>query len=138
MLISAVQQSDSVIHTGTFFFKILFHYGLLQDIEYSSLCCTAGLCCLSILNIIVCICESETPSPSLLHPSPRLATTSVFSLSVSLFLFWRIGSFVSYFRFPMKVRTIWYWSLSDSLSPIISRSVHVDASGIMSFFFTAK
>ena len=35
---------------------ILFHYGLSQDIEYSSLCCTVGPCCLSILCIIVCIC----------------------------------------------------------------------------------
>ena len=28
---------------------ILFHYGLSQDIEYSSLCYTIGPCCLSIL-----------------------------------------------------------------------------------------
>ena len=26
-------------------FQILFHYGLLQDIEYSSLCYTVGHCC---------------------------------------------------------------------------------------------
>ena len=30
-------------------FKILFHYRLLQDIEYSSLCYTVGPCWLSIL-----------------------------------------------------------------------------------------
>ena len=30
-------------------FHILFNYGLLQDIEYSSLCYTVGPCCLSIL-----------------------------------------------------------------------------------------
>ena len=29
--ISAVQQSDSVIHIETFFFYILFHYGLSQQ-----------------------------------------------------------------------------------------------------------
>ena len=35
---SAVQQSDSVRHRETsFFLNILFHYGLSQDIEYSSL-----------------------------------------------------------------------------------------------------
>ena len=34
---------------------ILFHYGLSQDIEYSSLCYTVGPCCLSILYIKVCI-----------------------------------------------------------------------------------
>ena len=40
VLISAVQQSDSVIY-------IVFHYGLSQNIEYSSLCYAVGLCCLS-------------------------------------------------------------------------------------------
>ena len=35
---------------------ILFHYGLSQDIEYSFLCCTIGLCCLSILYIKAFIC----------------------------------------------------------------------------------
>ena len=46
MWISAVQQSDSVIHTYILF-HILFHYDLLQDTEYSSLCYTVGPCCLS-------------------------------------------------------------------------------------------
>ena len=47
VLITAVQQSDSVIHVYLFFFHILFLYGLSQDIEYSSLCCTGGPRCLS-------------------------------------------------------------------------------------------
>ena len=34
-------------------FYITFHQGLSQEIGYSSLCCTVGPCCLSILNIIV-------------------------------------------------------------------------------------
>ena len=38
------------------FFQILFHYRLLQNIDYSSLCYTVYLCCLSILYIIVCTC----------------------------------------------------------------------------------
>ena len=51
VLISAVQQSDSVIHTYIciyvhiyiyILFYILFHYGLSQDTEYSSLCYTVG------------------------------------------------------------------------------------------------
>ena len=37
-------------------FCIFFHYCLLEDIEYSSLCQTVGPCCLSILYIIACIC----------------------------------------------------------------------------------
>ena len=55
VLISAAQQSDSVIHVIYILFHILFHYGISQDIEYSSLCYTVGPCCLSILYIIVCI-----------------------------------------------------------------------------------
>ena len=66
-------------------FHILFYYGLSQEIEYSSLCSKVGLCCLSILNVIVCICQPQIPSP----PSSPLTITSLFSLSVSLFLFCR-------------------------------------------------
>ena len=43
-------------------FQILFHYRLLQDIEYRSLCYIVGPCCLSILYIQVCICWSQTPN----------------------------------------------------------------------------
>ena len=50
VFVSGVQQSDSII-----FLKIIFHYRLLQDIEYSSLCCTVNPCCLSILCVVVCI-----------------------------------------------------------------------------------
>ena len=38
------------------YFQILFHYRLLQDIEYSSLCYRVGPSCLSILHRVVCIC----------------------------------------------------------------------------------
>ena len=52
VLINAVQQSDSDIYLQIctyILFHFLFHYDLSQDIEYSSLCYTAGPCCLSIL-----------------------------------------------------------------------------------------
>ena len=58
------------------FFHILFHYGLLQDIEYSSLCQTVEtcylsilyiVCYLSILYIVVCICHRRQ-----WHPTPVL------------------------------------------------------------------
>ena len=42
VLISTVQQSDSVINIYILF-HILFDYGLTQDIKYSSLCYTVGL-----------------------------------------------------------------------------------------------
>ena len=48
-------------------FHILFHYGLSQDIEHSSLCYTTGLC-LSILYIIICTVNPQIPSLS----SPKL------------------------------------------------------------------
>ena len=41
VLVSDAQQSDSVTRIYVYiyiFFSILFHYSLLQDIEYSSLC----------------------------------------------------------------------------------------------------
>ena len=38
-----------------YFFQILFHYRLLQNIECSSLCSTVGPCWLSILCITVCL-----------------------------------------------------------------------------------
>ena len=42
-------------HTHTDTLHTLFHYGLLQDIEYSSLRYTLGPCGLPTLYIIVCI-----------------------------------------------------------------------------------
>ena len=49
-----LQQSDSVIHiyVHILFFNILFHYGLLQDVEDNSLCYTVGTC-LSIRYILI-------------------------------------------------------------------------------------
>ena len=48
VLISAVQQSDLVIHIC-----ILFHYGLSWDTDYSFLCYIVGPCCPSILYVVV-------------------------------------------------------------------------------------
>ena len=64
--IECFEQSDSVIymhmcvHTHIniyiyILFHILFHYRLLQYIEYSSLCYTAGPCCISILCLMVVV-----------------------------------------------------------------------------------
>ena len=49
VLVSSAQQSDSAMHMYIYIlFQILFYYGLLQDVDYSSLCRSAGTCCLSI------------------------------------------------------------------------------------------
>ena len=47
-LSSAAQQCDSVIHIKIYF-SYSFSCGLSLNIEYSSLCSTAGLCCFSFL-----------------------------------------------------------------------------------------
>ena len=53
MLVSGVQQSDSVLYLYIYF--IFFCYGLLEDIEYSYLCYTVEACYLPILYIAVFI-----------------------------------------------------------------------------------
>ena len=58
MLVSGVQQIDSVVHTHIFIlFHIRFPFRLLQNIEQSSLCCTVDPGWLFILNTVVCIWE---------------------------------------------------------------------------------
>ena len=67
VLISGIQQSNSVIYV-CILFHIHFHYGLLQDNEYSFLCYTVSYC-LSILYILIvlCLCLSQTPNLSFPH-----------------------------------------------------------------------
>ena len=65
VLVSGVQQSDSVIHIHvSILFQVLFPLRLLQNIELSSLCYTVGPCWLSILGIAVCTCQYQTPNHS--------------------------------------------------------------------------
>ena len=89
VLISAVQQKDSVIHIYVFFF--IFCSIMVYPRRSNIVPCAIQQepCCLSVLNAIVCIYQPQTPSPSLSLPPSPLATTSLFSMSVSLFLFCR-------------------------------------------------
>ena len=58
VLVSYIQQSDSVIHIHvSILFLILFPFRLLQNIEQSSLCGTVSLYWLPILNIVSCTCH---------------------------------------------------------------------------------
>ena len=60
MLVSGVQQSDSVIHIHvSILFQILFPFRLLHNIEQHSLYYIVGLCWLSILNTEVYTCLSR-------------------------------------------------------------------------------
>ena len=120
MLISSVHQSDTVIPMYILF-HILFHYGLSQDIESGSLGCRVGLCCWSILyNSLPLL--TQTPIST---PSPLLATTSLFSLSVCLFLFHR------YVDLYYILDSIWHlchmafvFLFLTDFTMIISRSIH--------------
>ena len=54
MLVSGIQQSDSIIHIHVpIFFQILFPFRLLDNIEQSSLRYTVGPCWVSFLNKVV-------------------------------------------------------------------------------------
>ena len=54
--ISAVQQSDPVIHIHIYSPSyIIFHHGPSQETGHSSLCYTVGPHCSSTLSVIVCI-----------------------------------------------------------------------------------
>ena len=62
MIVSGVWQSDSDIRLhASILFQILFPFRLVQNIEQSSLFYTVGPCWLSILNIAVCTCQSQSP-----------------------------------------------------------------------------
>ena len=87
VLVSGVQQSDSVIHIHvSILFQILFPFRLLQSIEQSSLCYTVDPCRLSILNIVVCICQSQTSNLSLPAKNNGSFQTHTHSLHLSLYL----------------------------------------------------
>ena len=70
VLVSGVEPSDSVTHVHvSVLLQILFPFRLLQNIEQRPLCYTVGPCWLSILNIAMYTCQSQTLNLSL---SPTL------------------------------------------------------------------
>ena len=73
-------------YTCVYFFNTLFHYGLSQDIEYSSLCYTIGPYCLSTLYAPVCNKKIPNSQSNPLPPTAALANTSLFSMSLILFI----------------------------------------------------
>ena len=119
VLISAVQNdSDIYIYTHTltyihtvFLKNILFHYGLSQDTEYSSLCYIQQDLVVYSLHVLLHL-HLLTPTP--LHPFPKplpLTTTSLFSMSVS---FCFVGRFIYVIFCILHISDIiWYLSLSD-------------------------
>ena len=87
MIVSSAQQRDPAIHTHVCNLpQIPLPSRLPHDIEPSSLCYTVGPCWLSILNVVVHIGRSQTPTLSLPLTFPAVTINS-FLKSVSLFLF---------------------------------------------------
>ena len=126
-----------------FFFNILFHYGLSQEIGYSSMHYTAGPCCLPTLSVvlIVCIYQSQIPSASLSLPLSLLSNYKSDLYVCDSVSALHIGSLVSYFRYHNLSGVMWYLSFSfrlTSRSMILSSCIHVAADGIKSFFFMAE
>ena len=70
LLIYSYSCEERYLKCSFFFFYILFLYGLSQEVGYSSLCFTVGPCCLSVLNVIVCILSTPYSQPILLFPRP--------------------------------------------------------------------
>ena len=103
--ISPVQQTDSVIHIGIYFLKYSFLLWSIPGDWIEFLRYAGGLCCSSILNVIVCIYQPQTCSPSLSLPLSPLATTSQFSMSEASFCF-MIGSFVPCVTFCIYVLSL--------------------------------
>ena len=67
MFVSGVQQSYLVLCIYvSVLLHIIFPFRLLQNIEQSFLCYTVDPSWLFILNIVVCVCQSQTPNLSLL------------------------------------------------------------------------
>ena len=82
-LISAVQHSAQ---SCLYIFFFIFYSAFVTGFDYSSLCCTAGPCCQSVLCRIVYTCSSQTPSPS---PSPTPTHKAVISVCKPSFLFFK-------------------------------------------------
>ena len=88
VVISGERQRNSAIHTHVSIFpQTPLPSRLPHNIEPSSLCYVVGLCWLSILNIAVCTCPSQTFNCPFPPSFPHLATISSSSKSVNLFLF---------------------------------------------------
>ena len=64
----------------------MVYYRVSIMVYYSSLSYAVGPCCLSILYIIACICQSQTPNPSL-SPLWPPATTSLSYILKKVFLY---------------------------------------------------
>ena len=106
VLVSGVQQNESVIHKHISILQFPFSYRSLQSVEQSSLCYTAGPYYLTsylfytqqCVCVCVCIHKSQSPNLSLLPVFPGNHSFSFF-FSYTLTLFFQISSSLLFLRF---------------------------------------
>ena len=136
MLVSGIQQSDSVIHIHvSILFQILFPFRLLQSIEQSLVLYSRSLLVICFIygSGYLWIPNSQFIPHPLLSP---LVTVSFFSMSMSLFLFYKFICIIfldSTYKWYHMIFVFLCLTISHNM--IISRSIHVAAKGIVSFFF---
>ena len=94
MIVSGGQQSESVIHIhGSTLPQTSLPSRLLHNVDQSSMCDTVSPCWLSILNIGVCTCWSQSPQlslPFIFYPNTRFFKNSNCLLDISSFMFYRL------------------------------------------------
>ena len=79
-------------------FQTLFHYRLLQDIEYSSLCYMGGPCCFLVLYVVVVYVNLKL----LTYLFPQLPLSPLVSISCFqclLVYFWFVNKLICIFFF---------------------------------------
>ena len=100
VLVSAVEHSDSAKHVHTPpLFWISFLFRSPQSIEQGSLCRTVDSCWLSLIYIIVYICQTLSPNPSRPLPFPLGVHRLVLYVCVST-LIPQISSVIPFFQIP--------------------------------------
>ena len=123
-------------HMHAHIYSVLFHYGLLQDIEYSSLCYRVGTCCLFILYIVVYICYSQT------HNSSFPLSFSLWSPWIRFLRLWVCfcftNMFISIFKIPHISYTVFNFLFLPSFSVIIYMFFRVTAMTLFHSFFMAE
>ena len=141
VIISALQQNDSVIHIHlSTLFQFLFPYRLSQNIGESSLCYVAGVLLPSVIYTVVCICQTQTPP---IYPSPTTVPfgNNMFVCEVWVY-FCSVNKFICIIFFFLDFTCKWYHMMfaflfmTFSLSVIVFRFIHVAANDIALFFMT--
>ena len=124
VLITAVCQHDSVVYITEYIYTFFKYSFPLLFIECNSLYYTVGPC-LFILSIKVYICQSQLPTISFPNPS-ALPMTSLFSMSMILFLFYRQGHLCHISASTCKwYHMVFVFVFLTSLTTIISSCIHV-------------